>query len=236
MSLSKKNIFANVETDSWSLIWSFLLIFTFAIIAGVLVAWEENIFWGILAGVISLFLLVLLIRYERFGLYLLIAILPLEGMLRVDWMSTSLLIIPGAFALMGWIVSVLWRRRKIFIQSPSLFLALSLAIWASFATAVVGSVSEARPYWLVFVLIFLVPNLLTQKEHLLRATWVFILPLGAIGLYMLVNRLGIYLANPNISAELFKPFVSINLLATSWETLSITISCAKLLFFCNASN
>ena len=160
-----------------------------------------QVFWGVLGVLAGLIFLSLSILYERFALYLLIVMLPLVELLRVDLIPSTLLIIPGGLAIVSLLASIVLRKKKIFISSPLVLLAVLLGVWASIATASVGSISESRPYWLVIVLLFLVPNAFTRKEHLLRACWLFLLPLGVLGAYVFFSRLFVYLGAQEISME-----------------------------------
>lgn len=179
-----------------------LLILILAVIAGAAIGkFSMPVFWVLLAVLLAAISLILSVLYERFAFYLLIAMLPLAEMLRVDFIPSTLLILPGGLAVISLLVSVVLRHKRIFIDSPILLLAILLGIWASIATLIVGSVSESRPYWLVIVLLFLVPNMLTQKEHFLRACWLFLLPLGIMGVYVFADRLWFYITSQEISME-----------------------------------
>lgn len=153
---------------------------------------------AVLIGAAALFLS---IRNERFPMYLLISMLALAELLKVDIIPSTLLILPGGLAIISLLAAIFLRRSKVFVRSPILLFAVLLGIWASIATAWVGSLSESRPYWLVIILLFLVPNLLTRLEHLLRAAWCFLLPLGILGVYVFLDRISVFLTSQEIDLE-----------------------------------
>ena len=163
--------------------------------------WGKTAFYALMALVAGLAVVLLSLSYERLPFYLLIVSLSVSEALRVDLLPSTLLIIPGSLAVLSLLAAVLLRKKTIFFQSPILLLATLLGIWASVAVLVVGSLSESRPYWLVILLLFLVPNFLTRAEHLLRACWLFLLPLGALGIYVFITRLVLYLTRQDISVE-----------------------------------
>ena len=144
-------------------------------------------------GLVGLLLVALL--YERFPIYALIVILSLTTVLKVDFIPSTLLIIPGALAVFRLLLAVGLEKRRLHFSAIQ-GMGLLLGIWASIATTAVGSLGESRPYWLVILLLLLLPNALTRREHLLRACWMFLLPLGGMGYYVLTSRLLALLNTP----------------------------------------
>jgi len=194
------------ETTSTSAFLSFQLWFfligLFAVVMGLFIGFgNERAFVFVFMLIVGVALVLVSLRFERFPIYLLVGSLSIAEVLRVDAIPTTLLIIPGGLSVMSFLFAVVFHKRRVFIQSPILITSLLLGFWAVIATFNVGSVSESRPYWLVIILLLLIPNLLIKAEHLLRASWLFFLPLGALGAYVTFDRLAFYLAAQHISMD-----------------------------------
>ena len=173
-----------------------------ALLASIMIGKEGTsafiISFALVAGAAGVLLSLL---YERFPLYLLVVLLPLAEMLKVEFIPSTLLIIPGSLAVVSLLAVVALRKNPIFVHSPILLLAVLLGVWASVAMAAVGSVFESRPYWLVIVLLFLIPNFFTHEDHLLRAGWLFMLPLGCLGVYVFVIKVLSYLMGQVVTGQ-----------------------------------
>ena len=122
-------------------------------------------------------------------------------LLRTDYLPVSLIIIPGVLCVVAIIASLLLKQDKLYFYPPVMIPALLLGVWASFAMAVIGDVNESRPYWLVIVLLFIIPNIITLRIHLVRAGWLLALSLGAVGLYVFVSKLIVYITGYDVTAE-----------------------------------
>ncbi len=163
--------------------------------------WGEKAFIISLALIVGVTLISVSFMHERFPLYLLVIALPFSELLKVDYIPSTLLVIPGSLAVISLLAAIAFRKKKLFFQSPALIFAVLLGIWATIATFSVENISNSRPYWLVIILFWLIPNLVTQKEYLLRIGWLFLLPLGIMGLYIFIFQAISFLSTRSISAE-----------------------------------
>jgi len=189
------------KTVQWLWIICILLI---SLLGGMVIGFfGNNLFLALLAGLAGLVLLLISASNERFALYLLVASTPLGEFLRVGTISSTLLIIPGGLAVFGLLVSLVLRRHQLRIHFPIFIPALLLGLWTTISSYYNGgSLTEARPYWLVIVLAFLVPALLRSQRDLLRLCWVLVLSLGAAGLYVFLDRIILYIgSNGNTNAN-----------------------------------
>lgn len=188
--MKKKLLAINMGIHTWLMIIIGLLSLSSGILIGLRFEW------------FLLFILIILViasiifstLHERFAINLLAFFVPIAGLLRFGFLPTTYLVLPGALAVWGLIASILKYGKKIYINNISLFFGLLLFFWSTTSMAVLGSVGEARPYWLVIFLLFLIPNLLTQKAHLLQSLWFIVVQLGLVGAYVSYIRASIFLS------------------------------------------
>jgi len=169
-----------------------------ALVIGAGVALFEGISHLFLFGALSVVAISLLaLRYELLPFYLLIAILPLETVLAVEGLSTSLLIVPGGLAVFALLQQLALGRTELVFQRRAFVLALLLGMLATMSAMHAGGLTavltQARRYWLVIILFFLSQNLLREKQHLVELGWLMAITLGLLGAYVFLEQAQNYL-------------------------------------------
>jgi O-antigen ligase len=122
-------------------------------------------------------------------------------------MGTSLLIVPGALALLSWFQQLLLGRTSISAHRPSAVFAAFLGFWTLTSAARVSSADafhQLRPYWMALVLFLLTQNVLREPTRLVEFGWVVAGSLGLAGAILLLDRVNLLLAGGQVlSAEQF---------------------------------
>jgi O-antigen ligase len=169
-----------------------------ALVIGAGVALFEGISHLLLFGALSVAAVSLLtLRYELLPFYLLVIILPLETVLAVEGLSTSLLIVPGGLAVFALLQQLALGRLELVFERRTVLLALLLGMLATMSAMHAGGLTavltQARRYWLVIILFFLSQNLLREKRHLVEFAWLMTISLGLLGAYVFLDQARSYL-------------------------------------------
>lgn len=139
---------------------------------------------------LGILLVFLSVYYQRFSLYLFVFTLPLMLFLRVDFLPSTLIVIPGGLVVLSSIASVLNKQKHTIAFSSLIILSILLGIWVSFSTLYLGdNISNSRPYWLVIILLSASSYLLISEKHLLQVSWCWIISLSVSGLYVIITRI-----------------------------------------------
>jgi O-antigen ligase len=169
-----------------------------ALVIGAGVALVGGISQVFLFGVLSVTAIALLaLRYQLLPFYLLVAILPLETVLAVEGLSTSLLIVPGGLAAFALLQQLSLGRTELGLGRQAVALALLLGMLATMSAMHAGGLTavlaQARRYWLVIILFFLSQNLLREEQHLVKFGWLMAISLGLLGAYVFLDQAQSYL-------------------------------------------
>lgn len=169
-----------------------------ALTIGLAVAWFDGISSLFVLGALSLVAISLLAtRYERLPFYLLIVILPLETVLTVEGLSTSLLVVPGGLATFALLQQLALGRKALALERRTTALVLLLGVLAMIsamrADGLTAVLTQARRYWLVIILFLLTQNLLREKRHLVEFGWLLTMSLGLLGAYVFLGQARSYL-------------------------------------------
>ncbi len=137
-------------------------------------------------------------RVERVPFYCLVAVLPLQTILKSEAMATSLLIIPGAVAIFAWAGQLLLRRQPILFDRRTAILLILLGMWVMFSAIRAGGIGavfvQARPFWLVVILFLLTQNVLREERHLAELGWILIVSLTFTAIYVIFEQVRTFLA------------------------------------------
>jgi O-antigen ligase len=183
---------ANNKNTQW--LWV-ICILLFSLAGGIIIGFfGRNLFFVWMAGLIGLILLWLSATKERFALYLLVASIPLGEFLKVGFIPSTLLVIPGGLAVFSLLISILLRRQSLRIHTPIFIPAFLLGLWVTISSIYNGgTLADVRPYWLVIIFVFLLPALLRSQRDLVNLCWVLVLSLGLAGTYVFITRISDYL-------------------------------------------
>jgi putative inorganic carbon (HCO3(-)) transporter len=165
---------------------------------GLFIALFEGVAYLLVPGTLAVIATALIAtRYERLPFYLLMAALPLEAIITIEGLSTSLLIVPGGLAIFAWLQQLALRRTTLVAERRATALAVLVGILATMSAMNAGGITavltEARRYWLVIILFFLAQNLLREKRHFVEFGWVMTISLGLVGALVLFDQVQAYL-------------------------------------------
>ena len=188
-------------------VWFVVLILLSIFLGTIIGVYGLVVFVAFIIILLAITMILLSIFFEQFPIYLLVASLPLAELLRIQNLPSTLLIVPGGLAIVSLISSLMLRKNKVIVFSPIMIPALLLGIWAVIVAVKYANIGEVRPYLLVVLLIFLIPNLLKTERHLLAVSWLWVISLGVAGLYVFLDRLIFYLQGEAINAEVLHAVV-----------------------------
>lgn len=170
-----------------------------AILIGFLVATIGETAYLAIPGVLLVIAIAIAgMRVERVPFYCLVALLPLQTILKAGTMATSLLIVPGAITIFAWIGPLLLRRQPILFDRRTGVLLFLLSVWVALSAIRAGGIGavfvQARPFWLVVILFLLTQNVLREERHLAELGWVLIVSLTFTAVYVAFEQVRTFLA------------------------------------------
>jgi len=174
---------------TWGMI-AFLL--GIASLSGSVIAWRGELAFFLLMGILGVASLTLVgLRYERVPFYILVVSFALGKILKIEFTSLSIMVVPGVVTLIILLYNFVIKKVPVVFERRSFALAVVLGIWVLLSAFNAG-VSGARGYWLVIILFIMVPNILREEKHFVELGWVLLVSLAIAAGYSIYDFVASY--------------------------------------------
>ena len=131
-------------------------------------------------------------------LYVFIVFLAFGDLLKVDFLGSSLLILPGGLALLAWILGYGRHWKKLRIETRTAVALLFFLFWGFLASIYNDDIMAIRSFVFVVILYFLTLNVINSKKRLIISLWIIVTSLSFVALYVVVLRIPLMLSGVTI--------------------------------------